>query len=425
MRSPRTHGAVVGAALLLTVIPVAAGLTQPEASLVSSDVLAEPQVFTVVQPPATEPVTLISRQTKGKERSERGDRWAEISATGSNDVPEAALRAYRNAADRLASTRPGCQLPWTLLAGIGRVESDHGRYGDSELGSDGVSRPAIIGLPLNGVGPVAAIHDTDDGRLDGDRVWDRAVGPMQFIPSTWRMVAADGDSDGRESPNDIDDAGLAAGHYLCAGGFSVADTSGMARAVFSYNHSDYYVALVMAFQRGYETGVFVIPSPPPPPGEEAEGTKKTEGTKHHFSEPDSDGKAGDGKTGDGKTGGGTTDGGKAGSPPPPPPPPPADDPTSPPPPTVTLSFEEAPLVACDTGYCLGTRKLDLGPAEQLARQAAKDYDGDGTVETNALELDGLVAGATVVRWGYEPRPDVSVVYVIGTTDYRFADGTFA
>ena len=86
------------------------------------------------------------------------------------------------------STRadPGCHLPWTLLAGIGRVESDHGRYGGSVLGNDGVPRPAIVGVALNGKGPVAAIHDTDNGAFDGDTVWDRAVGPMQFIPSTWR-----------------------------------------------------------------------------------------------------------------------------------------------------------------------------------------------------------------------------------------------
>jgi hypothetical protein len=112
-------------------------------------------------------------------------------------------------------------------------------------------------------------------------------------------------------------------------------------------------------------------------------------------------------------------------------PPPTDDPTTPPPPpppppppTVTLAYEDAPLLTCDTGYCLGTRRLDFGPDEQLARQAAKDYDGDGTAETNALELEGLVAAAASVHWGYEVQDDVAVVYVIGQDDYRLADGTF-
>jgi len=422
VRSQRTSfRAAFGVALVLTVLPVAAGLAHDDPQLVSSEVFASPRLVTVVQPPVTEPVTLLSHRTEEKQRDQRGDRWAEISATGSNDVPEAAHRAYQNAAAHLSGSRPGCQMPWTLLAAIGRVESDHGRYGGSQLGSDGVSRPAIIGLALNGVGPVAAIHDTDGGKLDGDEVWDRAVGQMQFIPSTWRMVAADGDGNGEESPNDIDDAALAAGNYLCAGGFSVADTSGMARAIFSYNHSDYYVALVMAFQRGYETGVFIIPSPPPPPGAEHAAPKtKGGGKKHSSSKPSGGGhKPGSNHPGGTTTGGGTT------PPPTPPPPPPTDDPTTPPPPTVTLEYEDAAVVACDTGYCLGTRKLGLGPDDQLARQAAHDYDGDGTTETNAAELDGLVALATPVHWGYELQDDVAVVYVIGEDDYRFADGTFA
>ena len=112
-------------------------------------------------------------------------------------------------------------MPWTLLAGIGRVESDHGRYGGSELGTDGLPRPAIVGIALNGVGPVAAIADTDNGRWDGDKVWDRAVGPMQFIPSTWQYAGRDGDGDGVENPNDLDDAALAAADYLCPSSGSV------------------------------------------------------------------------------------------------------------------------------------------------------------------------------------------------------------
>ena len=44
----------------------------------------------------------------------------------------------------------------------------------------------------------------------------------------------------------------------------------MARAAFRYNHSDYYVQLVLSFQAGYQTGVFAVPSPPPPPADEGE-----------------------------------------------------------------------------------------------------------------------------------------------------------
>jgi membrane-bound lytic murein transglycosylase B len=191
----------------------------------------------------------------------KGSRVWTASSLAEHDLPSAAMRAYKNAARTIDAEQPGCHLPWTLLAGIGRVESDHGRYGGSTLGADGVPRPAIVGIALDGVGPVAAIHDTDDGRFDGDTVWDRAVGPMQFIPSTWRSAGRDGDGDGVESPNDIDDASLASAAYLCHGGRDLSRTADQRAAIYSYNASDYYVDLVSAFARGYRTGTFAIPSP--------------------------------------------------------------------------------------------------------------------------------------------------------------------
>lgn len=194
----------------------------------------------------------------------RGGHVWTASALLDHDLPAAALTAYKNAAAAENRADPACQIPWTLLAGIGRVESNHGRFAGSVLGSDGVSRPAILGVPLNGAGPVAAISDTDNGRYDGDKVWDRAVGPMQFIPSTWAYAGRDGDGDGVKSPNDLNDAALAAAGYLCAGTGSVLPEAAMRAAIFRYNPSDYYVSLVMAFARGYQTGVFVIPSPPAP-----------------------------------------------------------------------------------------------------------------------------------------------------------------
>jgi membrane-bound lytic murein transglycosylase B len=207
-------------------------------------------------------VRLVSTAVAQRALGPKGTQLWRISSTSGHDVPVAAKRAYVAAARTMERTRPGCGIEWWLLAGIGRVESDHGRYGGSKLGTDGVSRPMIRGIALNGVGPVAAIPDSDDGRLDGDKVWDRAVGPMQFIPTTWAgMGSPDGDGDGVSTPNDIDDAALAAAMYLC-GSSSLRSESGMRAAVFRYNHSDYYVDLVMAFARGYQTGVFNLPEPP-------------------------------------------------------------------------------------------------------------------------------------------------------------------
>ena len=82
----------------------------------------------------------------------------------------------------MAVADPGCHISWTLLAAIGRVESNHGRFGGAQLGSDGVSRPEIRGPQLDGAGAFAAIADSDHGTLDRDKVWDRAVGQMQFLP---------------------------------------------------------------------------------------------------------------------------------------------------------------------------------------------------------------------------------------------------
>ncbi len=285
-------GVRLSAAVVVVVLPVSmAGLapqvvstaheSSPRAALSAPFDLAALQrgyvsVLTLDPPQEVEPQTVIrgglalgtskERNRRISVESARGGKVFKASSLLDNDLPSAAMRAYRRAAGTLAKNDPGCRLPWTLLAGIGRVESDHGRYGGSVLGSDGVPRPAIVGVALNGKGPVAAIRDSDRGAFDGDKVWDRAVGPMQFIPTTWRSAGRDGDGDGRSTPNDIDDAALAAAGYLCSGGRDLSTDSGRASAIFSYNPSDYYVDLVSAFERGYRTGTFVIPSPDVPAG---------------------------------------------------------------------------------------------------------------------------------------------------------------
>jgi membrane-bound lytic murein transglycosylase B len=72
-------------------------------------------------------------------------------------------------------------------------------------------------------------------------VWDRAVGPFQFIPGTWARWKADGNGDRIADPQNIDDAALAAGRYLCAGGRNLADGAGWWSAILSYNNSNTYV----------------------------------------------------------------------------------------------------------------------------------------------------------------------------------------
>ena len=121
------------------------------------------------------------------------------------------------------------------MAGIGRVESDHGGYGRSQLDADGWPAPRIVGVPLDGSSGMREIVDTDGGRLDGDTTYDRAVGPMQFLPTTWATYGADGNGDGIRDPHQIDDAARAAAAYLCAEGRDIADGTGWWDGVLTYN----------------------------------------------------------------------------------------------------------------------------------------------------------------------------------------------
>jgi hypothetical protein len=183
-----------------------------------------------------------------------------ISGLAANGIPTVALNAYRVAAARLANAEPGCGIDWALLAGIGREESDHGQFAGAQLHADGTSTPRIIGIALNGVG-TALITDTDHGRLDGDTVYDRAVGPMQFIPSTWALYGTDASGDGIADPFNINDAALTAARYLCSAGGDLRTHVGQVAAVLAYNHSDQYLAQVLALADAYRRGVSITGIP--------------------------------------------------------------------------------------------------------------------------------------------------------------------
>ncbi|MCJ7670821.1 MAG: hypothetical protein MUP67_02075, partial [Acidimicrobiia bacterium] len=164
----------------------------------------------------------------------------------------ATLDAYLRAEAALGVERPQCGIQWWMLAGIGRVESNHGRYGGAQLIANGDTAPRIIGIALDGSPGVAAIADSDGGIWDGDVIWDRAVGPMQFIPGTWRRYQGDGNGDGASNPNNVYDAAIGAGHYLCNAAGRMSDGGSLTRAYLSYNHSDAYAAQVLNFAREYQ-----------------------------------------------------------------------------------------------------------------------------------------------------------------------------
>jgi membrane-bound lytic murein transglycosylase B len=154
-----------------------------------------------------------SRRLADAERAARELARARAEAAASRTTALTGVRAvvppsdygtlYRSA----AATCPG--LRWTLLAAVGQVESGHGRD----------------------VGPSSA----------------GAVGPMQFLPSTFRAYAVDGDRDGRTDALSPADSVLTAARYLCASGAGTA--AGVPGALFRYNHAQWYVDLVLRVEQ--------------------------------------------------------------------------------------------------------------------------------------------------------------------------------
>ncbi|MFM7063963.1 MAG: lytic transglycosylase domain-containing protein [Actinomycetes bacterium] len=165
------------------------------------------------------------------------------------DLPVLAADAYYRAARLLSLTDPNCGVPWWALAGIGRTESNHGRYRGAGVSPDGQVEPRIYGPMLDGSGPFAVVGDTDDGALDGTAAGERAVGPMQFLPGTWRTVGRDGTFDGVADPHNLYDAALGAGALLCRSG-SLSSEAALRRSFRTYNNSGEYVQVV--WERGQE-----------------------------------------------------------------------------------------------------------------------------------------------------------------------------
>ncbi|MER7544770.1 NlpC/P60 family protein [Spirillospora sp. NPDC127506] len=128
-----------------------------------------------------------------------------------SDIPPAYLRLYRAAGSRYG-------IGWHLLAGVGKVESDHGR----------------------GTGP----------GISSGRNHAGAAGPMQFMPGTWAAFGVDGDHDGRRDVYDPADAIPAAARYLRHGGAPER----VRAALFQYNHSRAYVGKVLRQARAYAQG---------------------------------------------------------------------------------------------------------------------------------------------------------------------------
>jgi murein DD-endopeptidase MepM/ murein hydrolase activator NlpD len=115
-------------------------------------------------------------------------------------------------------------VPWEVLGAINKIESNFGRN----------------------MGPSSA----------------GALGWMQFMPSTWERWGWDFDGDGVANPWDPDDGVYAAARYLAAAGAA----EDLPRAIFAYNHADWYVQDVLELARVFAGGGGFDPSLGSSPG---------------------------------------------------------------------------------------------------------------------------------------------------------------
>ena len=157
-----------------------------------------------------------------------------VSAIARSEIPPVYLRLYHTAARRYG-------LEWAMLAGIGRVECDHGRDPDPSCTTEGVTNSAGAG------------------------------GPMQFIASTWSRYGVDARGDGSPDRWDPADSIFSAANYLRASGAP----GDYRRALLAYNHASWYVAEVEAWAARYrapETAQAVMRSGGSSLGEGAEAS---------------------------------------------------------------------------------------------------------------------------------------------------------
>jgi membrane-bound lytic murein transglycosylase B len=163
------------------------GFHEPEVrtgTVAGTTIVAGPVTVSADFAPADDssPESQVASVTRGNARMVSAD-WA-AKAAASTGIPRRAVLGYAGATVAVNAEQSSCHLGWTTLAAIGNVESGHGTHGDSTIGSEGVTRPPIYGPLLDG-GAFDAVNDTDGGQFDGNNAFDRAVGPLQFIPSTW------------------------------------------------------------------------------------------------------------------------------------------------------------------------------------------------------------------------------------------------
>ena len=208
-----------------------------------------------VPPPPGDPVPQIDTHAKGRPADQLHE-WAAAAGARRSASRSTALEAYAYAARVAEVENP--ELP----SGVDDARGHrHGGEPSRHLSRRDASRPNGDVTPADPrvSGSTASmgnleIPDTDGGELDGDPDLDRAMGPMQFIPETWRLYGVDANNDGVVSPDNIDDAALSAAGYLCWRGKDLSTPRGWMNALRAYNLSDQYARTVRDWATAYADG---------------------------------------------------------------------------------------------------------------------------------------------------------------------------
>ncbi|MBB2937350.1 cell wall-associated NlpC family hydrolase [Amycolatopsis bartoniae] len=228
IRFPKWARAVAGRALIALII-VGALVTsgwilvrkpQPAPALPAvAAAQAEGNAATAAGPSVLEVSAPVQAQAPQQQGASELEKWA-AGLSGALDIPERALVGYATGELTLRKEQPDCHLSWVTLAGIGKASSDHGRYGGDSVTGSGALAKALGAVPLQGAA--------------GEAASEPRGGPMQLTQQEWKRAGTKGDL------QDIDDAAVAAGRVLCAGGTNLQAGLGWWKAIANYRDSDLF-----------------------------------------------------------------------------------------------------------------------------------------------------------------------------------------
>jgi cell wall-associated NlpC family hydrolase len=178
---------------------------------------------------ASAPVQAQAPQPRGRSELET---WA-AGLSGALDIPERALIGYANGELTLRREQPGCHLSWVTLAGIGKASTNHGRFGGDTLDTNGTMTRPLGPVPLQGAA--------------GEAASEQRKGPMQLTQQEWQRGRGTG------SLQDVDDAAIATGRVLCAGGTDLQAGQSWWNAIGRYRDSDLFRQQVLGNAQLYAT----------------------------------------------------------------------------------------------------------------------------------------------------------------------------